>query len=206
MLTKKQLQLFNIFQKNKFNELSFKELKRLSKEKSNSLIQNAISSFLKERLITEKIIGTSKLYTINHENKKAYLYFEIINHENLPKEILKSVKALEDSLDKHTFFYSIIIFGSYAAGEQKKNSDLDIAVFIEEEEKRKIIEAVFKSMELKSIIKIHGQVFTKNEFLEMLKVDYENVGKEIARKHLIIHNSAIFYSILKEGVRHGFKF
>jgi hypothetical protein len=45
----------------------------------------------------------------------------------------------------------------------------------------------------------------KDEFLEMLKVDYENLGKEIARKHSIVHNPAIFYSLIKEGVKHGFK-
>ena len=82
---------------------------------------------------------------------------------------------------------------------------MDVAVFIEQEDKRKIVEAVFKSMEIKSLIKIHGHAITKDEFLEMLKVDYENLGKEIARKHLIIHNPAIFYSLIKEGEKHGFK-
>ena len=123
----------------------------------------------------------------------------------MPKQVLKSIKELEDSLDKHTFFYSIVIFGSYVSGEQKKDSDLDIAVFIEQEDKRKMVEAVFKSMELKSLIKVDGHVITKDEFLEMLKADYENLGKEIARKHLIIHNPSIFYSLIKEGIKHGFK-
>lgn len=205
MLTKKQLKILNIFQENKFRWLSFKEVKLLSKEKSSSVIQDAIKSFLDEELITEKIVGNSKLYAINHNNNKVYTYFEIFNRENLPKQAIKSIKELEDSLDKHTLFYSIVVFGSYAVNEQKKNSDLDIAVFIENEEKRKIVGAVFKSMEIKSLLKIHGEVLTKKEFLEMLKVDYENVGKEIARKHLIIHNPIIFYSAIKEAAKNGFK-
>src|SRR3989344_3501297 len=205
MLTKKQLKILNTFQRNKFKEITWKQVKELSKEKSSSVIQNAIKSFLTERLITERKIGTSKLYSVNHKNNKVYTYFETFNKENLPKQVLKAINELEDSLDKHTFFYSIIIFGSYALGEQKKDSDLDIAVFIEQEDKRKIVEAVFKSMELKSILKIHGHVITKDEFLEMLKVDYENLGKEIARKHLIIHNPIIFYSLIKEGMKNGFK-
>ncbi len=205
MLTKKQLKILNLFQKNKFKELAWKEVKELSKEKSSSVIQDSIKAFLSEELITEKKIGTSKLYTVNHKNNKVYAYFEIYNGESLPKQVLKSIKELEDSLDKHTPFYSIVIFGSYATGEQKKDSDLDITVFIEQEDKRKIIEAVFKSMETKSFIKIHGHILTKDEFLEMLKVDYENLGKEIARKHLIIHNPAIFYSLINEGIKNGFK-
>lgn len=205
MLTKKQLKILDVFQKYKFKELSWKQVKELSKEKSSSVIQDAIKSFLEEELITERRIGTSKLYVINSKNNKIYNYFEIYNRENLPKQVLKSITDLEDSLDKHTFFYSIVIFGSYASREQKKDSDLDMAVFIEREDKRKIVEAVFKTMELKSLIKVDGHVITKDEFLEMLKVDYENVGKEIARKHLIIHNPTIFYSLIREGMKHGFK-
>lgn len=205
MLTKKQLKILNIFQRNKFKELTWKQVKELSKEKSSSVIQDAIKAFLNEELITEEKIGTSKLYAVNYQNNKVYPYFETYNKENLPKQVLKSIKELEDSLDKHTPFYSIVIFGSFASGEQKKDSDLDIAVFIEQEDKRKMVEAVFKSMELKSLIKVDGHAITKDEFLEMLKVDYENLGKEIARKHLIIHNPIIFYSLIKEGIKNGFK-
>ena len=205
MLTKKQLQILDVFQKNEFKELAWNKVKELTKETSSSIIQNAIKAFLHEKLITENRIGTSKLYKVNHKNNKIYNYFETYNKESLPEQVLKSIKELEESLDKHTSFYSIVIFGSYAHGKQKKDSDLDVAVFIEQEDKRKIVEAVFKSMEIKSLIKIHGHAITKDEFLEMLKVDYENLGKEIARKHLIIHNPAIFYSLIKEGEKHGFK-
>ena len=205
MLTKKQLIILNIFQRNEFKELSWKKVKELSEEKSSSVIQDAIKAFLTEELITEEKIGTSKLYAVNHKNNKVYVYFETYNRENLPKQVLKSIRELEDSLDKHTFFYSIVIFGSYVIGEQKKDSDLDISVFIEQEDKRKIVEAVFKSMELKSLIKLDGHVITKDEFLEMLRVDYENLGKEIVRKHLVIHNPVIFYSLIKEGIKNGFK-
>ena len=205
MLTKKQFKILSIFQRNTFREYTYKEIKEQSKENSNSVVQDAIKAFLKEEIIVKRAIGTSKLYMINHKNEKVYLYFEILNKESLPRQILDTIKELKNTLDKHTFFYSIVIFGSYTLGEQKKNSDLDVAVFIEREDTRKTVEAVFKSMDLKSFVKVDGHVITKEEFLEMLKVDYENLGKEIARKHLIMHNSDVFYSLLKEGVRYGFK-
>ena len=47
-------------------------------------------------------------------------------------------------------------------------------------------------------------MITQDEFLEMLRVDYENVGKEIARKHLAVHNPGIFYFLLIKGVKNGF--
>ena len=44
------------------------------------------------------------------------------------------------------------------------------------------------------------------EFLEMLMVDEENLGKQIARKHLSIYNPHIFYSLLKKGIKNGFRY
>src|SRR3989344_3976814 len=120
MLTKKQLKILNIFQRDSFKEYSYKEVKELSKENSNSVIQDSIKAFLNDELIIERSIGTSKLYMINHKNNKVYGHFEIFNKENLPKKVLNSIKELEGTLDKHTYFYSIVIFGSYVVGGQKK--------------------------------------------------------------------------------------
>ena len=198
MITKKQLRVLSVFLKNEFKEYTYKEIKELSKEKSNSIIQNAIKSFLKEDLIIERKLGTSKLYLVNHNNNKIYSYFEIYIKENLNKEVRYTLNLLEESLNLNakSFFYSIVIFGSYAIGEQTKKSDLDIAVFIEDSEKKKIIENVLHSLNTKSILKVDGYAITQEEFLEMLKVEDENLGKQIARKHLIIFNPQIFYSLI----------
>lgn len=205
MLTKKQIKLLEIFARNPFREYSFREFRELSKVNSVSLIQNSIKAFMKENLIKERKIGTSNLYSLNHDNKSVYSYLDVLAKESLEKNVKYSVSLLQEELEKHTPFYSLAIFGSFAVGEQKKDSDLDLAVFIEDEDKRKIVEASIKSVELKSFLKIDGHVITKDEFLEMLKVDYENLGKQIARKHLIIHSPTIFYSLLKEGIKNGFK-
>lgn len=205
MLTNKQLRIFSIFAWNSYNEYSFRELKEAVKENSNSIIQSAVSSFLKEELITSKNIGTTKLYGINQENRKVYDYFSLAIQEELPKPVILSIKRVRDELDKQSYFYSIVIFGSYADKTQKKDSDLDVAVFIEKKDNAKDFERALKSAETKSLLGIDAHVITKDDFLEMLLNTEENLGKEIARKHLIIHNPNIFYSIIKEGLQHGFK-
>lgn len=204
MLTKKQIKILNIFARGEFKEYSFREIKKMSCENSTSIIQNAIKAFLKEDLITEKKIGTSKLYSINHTNDRVYAYLELYIKENLPKQVKYSLRLIKEELDKHTCFYSLAIFGSYATNKQNKDSDLDIAIFIDKEENKKIMEAYLKSAGLKSFLKIDGHVITSKEFLEMLKIDAENLGKQIARKHLIVYNPSIFYSLLKEGIKNGF--
>ncbi len=205
MLTKKQIKILNIFARGVFKEYSFKEVKELARENSTSIVQNAIKAFIKEDLIKEKKIGTSKLYSLNHANDRIYAYFELYIKENLPKQVKYSLSLIKEELDKHTCFYSLVIFGSYASNKQNKDSDLDIAVFIDKEENKTIVEASLKSSELKSFLKIDSHVITSKEFLEMLKVEAENLGKQIARKHLIIHNPSIFYSLLNKGIKNGFR-
>ena len=191
--------------KNIFKEYTFNEIKKYSKEKSNSLLQNAIKAFIKEDILKERKINNSKLYYINHDNKLVYYYFNLLTQKFLLSQVKKVISILENELNKHTFFYSIAIFGSYVSSEQKNNSDLDIAIFIEDENKKKIAEAVINSVKNKSLLKIDAHIITKNEFLEMLKDEKANLGKEIARKHLITTNSEIFYSMLKKGVENGFR-
>jgi hypothetical protein len=41
--------------------------------------------------------------------------------------------------------------------------------------------------------------------IEMLLNDEENLGKQIARKHMNVYNHQIFYDILKEGIKNGFR-
>src|SRR6056297_3088485 len=116
MLTKKQLKIFGIFQRKIYRKINWKELKELSSEKSNSVIQRAVKAFLEEELIYEEKIGTSKRYKLNLNNPKVFSYFEIYNLEKLPKKVIDILKEIEERISKYTSFYSIVIFGSYSSG------------------------------------------------------------------------------------------
>ena len=70
---------------------------------------------------------------------------------------------------------------------------------------RKKIEALANSAKLKSTLIMDVHVIPKVEMLEMLKNKEENLGKQIARKHLAVYNHRIFYEIIKEGMKHGFR-
>jgi len=53
-------------------------------------------------------------------------------------------------------------------------------------------------------MKDHLEIIGK-KLAEMLKNKEENLGKQIARKHLAVYNHRIFYEIIKEGMKHGFR-
>lgn len=206
MLTKSQFKIFEPLTKNMLKEYSIKEIKEACGEKSNNALTLALKKFKEENIVKERKIGRSLLYTININNELVFNYIQLINTKKLSKFALRAIERIKEDVEKHTSFFSIVIFGSYAIGKQTKDSDLDVAVFIEEENKRKMIETAIKSSELKTPLEIHSNVISKEEFLEMLKIDNENLGKQIARKHLSIYNSHIFYSLLKRGIKNGFRY
>lgn len=206
MLTKKQLSLLGVFIENIFREYSYKEIKKLSGGTSNNALQLAIKEFKKENLIKEQKIGTSRLYTLNSENELIYHYLSIISPLKLPKQANEELQVLKKELEKYTLFYSLVVFGSYANNTYKKNSDLDIAIIIQDNSKEKELKIALNSANNKSLIRIDVHFITIKEFLDMLKADYENLGKQIARKNLPIHNINIFYKVIKKGIENGFRY
>lgn len=204
MLTPKQIKIFGAFLQTPFKEVSYKELKEYSKEKSNSLIQKAIYNFISEGIVKKRTVGNMILYSVNFENELSFSYFAIIAYEMLPFQAKKSLEIVKQELGK-IYFASIAIFGSYAKGNYKKNSDLDIAIVVDSLENKKECELAAKSAELKSLLPLDIYVITKEEMLLMLKDGRENLGKQIAKNHLAIHNPTIFYSIIAEGISNGFK-
>ncbi len=205
MITEKQLKLFEVFAKKPFAEYTRKQIKKQSNEKSNNSLALTVNSLKKEEVLIEKKVGKSGLLTLNLDNDLTYQYIALCNNQRMNNVVKLSIKRLKQEIGEVTNFYSLVIFGSYSIGEQKKASDLDVAVFIEREEMRKQVIASINSAKLKALLEIDAHVIPKAEMMEMLTNDEENLGKQIARKHLAVHNHQIFYDIIKEGMKRGFR-
>ncbi|HLD18424.1 MAG TPA: nucleotidyltransferase domain-containing protein [Candidatus Nanoarchaeia archaeon] len=204
MLTPKQIKIFEAFLSKPYKELTYKEIKDYSNEKSNSIIQKAMVKFLAEELVKKREVGNIILYAVNLDSSTVFSYFDILIKEKTPNLVKRSLRIIREELS-NIEFASIVIFGSYAEGKQKEKSDLDIAIFVNSIDDKKNCRSSMKSAELKSILQIDAHIITKNEMLQMLKDKHENLGKQIAYKHLAIQNPMIFYSILAEGINNGFK-
>ena len=205
MITGKQLKIFDVLARKPFAEFTRKVIKKESKEKSNNALALAINLLKHEEVLIERKIGRSGLLALNLENESTYNYIALCNNAKINQLVRLSLESLKKEFADVTPFYSIVIFGSYAVGEQKKESDLDIAVFIESEEKRKKTESVTNNAKLKSPLNMDIHIIPKEEMMDMLTNNEENLGKQIARKHLAVYNHRIFYEIVKEGIRHGFR-
>jgi len=206
MLTKKQLDIFTEFVKYPFKERTRQEIKSLSNEKSNNALSIAFAQFKKENLLVEKKVGKSSLYYLNIENNNVYYYMALCNEKRLKETVKLSIKYIKEDVQLITPFFSIVIFGSYSIHEEKKRSDLDVAIFIENKEIVKSLAITLRDAELKSLLELDVHIITKEDMIKMLTNDEENLGKQIARKHMAVHNHQAFYDLLREGIKNGFRF
>lgn len=206
MLTKRQLKLFKPFQANIFKEYSYKDIAKASQEKSNNALRIALNQFIKEKIISERTVGNLKLYRVNTANELCYSYLDLLKYEDFPSTVEYSIRALKEEIEEYTMFYSLVIFGSYATGKQHKGSDLDVAILLpdkKQENNMKIAENMNKS---KAIVPLHIQIISYADFMDMLTIKTENVGKEIAHKHRAVYNIPIFYKIIQGAMNNGFNY
>ena len=119
MLTPKQIKIFEAFLRKPYKELTYKEIKNYSKEKSNSIIQKAVVKFLAEELVKKREVGNIILYAINLDNSTVFSYFEILIKDKSHNLVKNSLKIIREELS-NTEFISLVIFGSYAEGKQKE--------------------------------------------------------------------------------------
>ena len=199
MLTKQQLTLFGVFQKDLFASLTFKQIKEESKQKSNNIVQIALKQFKEQDLVNTKATGDVTTYSLNLNNNLTLSYLNLINDleiqkRKFPREILSEVQK---RISKQTEFFILIVFGSYAKSKATEKSDLDVAVIVESEQTKKEIVPLLETVKRREIKPIDYHIFTREELLEMLKAEYENVGKQIYKNNLIYYGFMEYCNLIR---------
>lgn len=206
MLTEKQLKLLSVFRKDIFKELTFKEIKETAKERSNNKMQKTLKRFETENIIKIKKVGRTNLYLLNFKNNKTLEYLGLTFLEYFPENMpVKALYKIQEAALKKAQLFSIIVFGSFAKGANKKNSDLDVAIFVQDEKTRKKITPGIESVKLQELTEIDYHIILNDEFLKMLEMEEENLGKQIFRHHFIFCNAINFYQIMIRGYENGFR-
>lgn len=201
MLTKEQLNILSVFKKSLFASLTFKQIKQQSRQKSNNVVQIALKEFQKQDLVKTKETGDVTTYSLDLNNNLTLSYLSLINESEInkskiPKNILEDIK---NRVFKHTEFFILIVFGSYAKSEATKKSDLDIAVIAESEQTKKEFAPFLETIKRREIIPIDYHIFTRVEFLEMLKADFENIGKQIFKNNIVYYGYITYCNLIKGG-------
>ena len=201
MLTKEQLNILSVFKKDIFTNLTFKQIKQQSGQKSNNIVQIALKEFQKQDIVKTKETGDVTTYNLNLNNNLTLSYLNLINESEInkskiPKNILYNI---QNRIFKHTEFFILIVFGSYAKNEATQKSDLDVAVIVESEQTKKEITPYLETIKRREVIAIDYHIFTRTEFLDMLKADVENVGKQIFKSGIVYYGYISYCNLVRES-------
>jgi len=203
MLTKKYT-ILEPFAKEAWKKFTFKEIKKLSCNKSDNYVHTVLKRFVALEVLQEQKIGNNLVYSLAMNISALNTVGFIAEHRaNTAKHIPhKSIQKLINKLK--TVFYIFVVTGSYAKAKQKETSDLDIVIICDNKQEPNAILSQIKLESELTIPEVHPYLFTQEQFYQMLITKEENYGKEIARNNLIITGGKAYYSILLEAINHGF--
>jgi len=204
MISNEKIRLLEVWRINPFRELSTTEIMKESKKKTKTWVFNALKLLVNNNILKSTRKANLDIYSLKLENPLSFQlmqYLEVQSNLNFSKlniisEIIEKVPIKD---------YSIIVFGSYAVNKQTKNSDLDICILIENIEIEKKIKPYLNEIKLNYPITIDEHYFTFKDFVKMLLREEENLAKQIFIKHKLFYNSEIYYQLLKEAYKNGFR-
>ena len=144
----------------------------------------------KESILNIEKIGNSKQCKLNLENPKTKHLLESLDltrKEEVYKENPRIKLIIEDIISKLTEkfmseIHSIILFGSYAKGIARKQSDIDLLFIVNDLKNKSLRESIDQecaSYQYSHNLKINPLITNIEELKKMLKANELNVGKEV---------------------------
>jgi len=200
MLTKEMLNTYNVFREDVFKPLTFKEIKRLAKKRSQNAMVLALDEFRRLGIVKTRKTGNVATYAANMDSSLALGYLEVLNglewhkEKKIPKRILQDI---QERVFKYSEYFTLGVFGSHAVHEATPKSDLDIVLIVDSPQAKKEVIPYLETIKRREITPLDYHVFTRQEFLEMLIDDEENLGKQIYAKSKIYYGLIPYYHLVK---------
>ena len=198
-IKKSYLEILNLYRKDIFLSKTIRELSKMLK-KDYPNVYNAVKELNEKKIINIKKIGNSKICSISLNSETISLFSFLDEGEAFSKNMPNIQKILEfkEFLDD-----IVLVTGSYAKGEEKKTSDIDLVIITKDKtfNKQKLIENLTSLL----LPKIHSIVLSQKDFIKMLLDKKPNFGKEIFKNRLLLRNSSRYYNLLKEAIENGFR-
>jgi len=152
-----------------------------------------IMSLKQGGIINIKPVGNSSLCSLNKSSHPKIMNAEYLRREEALKNHNLRVLCARLQDDVKNPFFILLLFGSHVKGLVRKSSDLDLLMICDDEKTREIIQKIIKATPLKT----HLLSFNSEEFKSMLKTTDFNVGKEAAKKNIILFGTENYYWLIE---------
>lgn len=195
MLTKTDLKVLELFVSKPIASYTIRGVAREIK-KDVKIVHTSV-----RKLSTQKFFVADEHQHIRLNYKSALaslVYAESLRRDKFYQKHPELKIALTDFLKKtEQAFFALLVFGSYAEGKPRKNSDLDI-MLISLTENTPLERQLQAALSFTSK-RIHLQSITAMDFQRMLqKREQVNIANECLNKHILIYGAEAYYKLLGE--------
>lgn len=196
MISKTELRLLKIFLADLTRSYSIRELSRTAKV-IYPQAHRAVQSLLKKELLVKEQKGKNWVLFINLRGDTDFFIAAEMERKNDILQKHPSLKILLHDLENLSHLQVLcILFGSFAAEEAQKNSDIDLLFVIPETYSYTLFEKAVKNTLTQSHLDL--QITTEKGLLEMWQHPLQlNVGNEILKKHILLRGAEAFFLLRK---------
>ncbi len=204
MIQAKKIGLLKAWENNPFSEFTLPEIMKLSGKKTKTWTFNSLKLLTKSRLLISRRKGNLDLYSLNLDNPLLIQTLQYLESQDLLGfPALDIITVILDKIPLKE--YCLLVFGSYAEGRQREDSDLDICFLVKDTSAETGMRPYVNEVKLNHPVSIDEHYITFAEFVEMLLREEENLGKQIVRKHRLFYNADIYYQLIKGAYKNGFR-
>lgn len=204
MLNKKTLEVLEAWREDVLAEYSVSEIREKLSLKHRQNTYTYIKNLVESEIVNVKERPNMNRYSLN---LKSPFTIAILNYYFIQKHIKFQKKAILERILEQTrnIPYCLIVFGSYAKGTNKKESDLDLCFLIPKKDLEQDIKPIVKRIQMDELVELDTHYITFSDFIKMLTTKKENLGKQIYRGQFIVHNPNIYYNLILEAKENGIK-
>ncbi len=186
MLLNHQVKIFEEFLRDFKSELTGSFIAR-KKNLNQKTVANFLNKLENEAILKSRMLGKNKLYSLNFNNKEIVKHFILaVEHLRTIEFYKKNILIKEVSEKIQPYIKGIaVIFGSYAKGTQKRDSDLDLLIIGKCNEPQ--IEKVSEAYKIEINLNVYPRI--KKDVLI----------KEAIKNHIIIKNAEQFIESVLNG-------
>ena len=177
-------------------EYTIKEIEKISAY-SHERVYTTLLNLAKQGYLTKKRVGKTYTFKLNLKKDLILPFFYFLTERN--KRFFDSLKIFEKKLltefIKQIYspdLISCIVFGSYAKGEQREDSDIDILCIVR---KRYDIEKIALSLAHKYGKSISPVIISIKDFLNMKK-ENPTFFLELIEFGVILYGREMFYELV----------
>ena len=180
----KELKIIALYRGNYKTRFYLREISKLTKIPLKT-VQNVLNALESGKILRSKTEGKNKYFYLNLENiqTKYFLLHAEIYKTDVFLSAYPMFKSFLKSINSNA---PIVVFGSYAKSKAKKDSDVDMLVISNKEQKIPFHLLPYK---------VHKIAFSKDVFEKALK-EGEAIIKEIEENHIILNNHSYLVNVL----------